>query len=219
MAARTNKVLRKLNISLDTAYTYLMSLPGLEPKKKLTLATKLSDAQIEALFKRFCTDSFVKAKANTLFHNKKNDSKKTIAIENDGNTIAKRVTLSVLHYESHKLFYQIDNETYVLINGDSPAYVKSDAYLEKIANEEIGLVISNSKNSFVFQDAKMLNRLNTLSTQIEKEKHDAHNKLLEEKRKEEREREKEREGKELKEYERNKAKKEIQVKEEKKNIQ
>ena len=196
-----------------------MSLPGLEPKKKLTLATKLSDAQIEALFKRFCTDSFVKAKANTLFHNKKNDSKKTIAIENDGNTIAKRVTLSVLHYESHKLFYQIDNETYVLINGDSPAYVKSDAYLEKIANEEIGLVISNSKNSFVFQDAKMLNRLNTLSTQIEKEKHDAHNKLLEEKRKEEREREKEREGKELKEYERNKAKKEIQVKEEKKNIQ
>ena len=211
--------MRKLNISLDTAYTYLMSLPGLEPKKKLTLATKLSDAQIEALFKRFCTDSFVKAKANTLFHNKKNDSKKTIAIENDGNTIAKRVTLSVLHYESHKLFYQIDNETYVLINGDSPAYVKSDAYLEKIANEEIGLVISNSKNSFVFQDAKMLNRLNTLSTQIEKEKHDAHNKLLEEKRKEEREREKEREGKELKEYERNKAKKEIQVKEEKKNIQ
>ena len=196
-----------------------MSLPGLEPKKNLTLATKLSDAQIEALFKRFCTDSFVKAKANTLLHNKKNDSKKTIAIENDGNTIAKRVTLSVLHYESHKLFYQIDNETYVLINGDSPAYVKSDAYLEKIANEEIGLVISNSKNSFVFQDAKMLNRLNTLSTQIEKEKRDAHNKLLEEKRKEEREREKEREGKELKEYERNKAKKEIQVKEEKKNIQ
>lgn len=185
----------------------------------MTLATKLSDAQIEALFKRFCTDSFVKAKANTLFHNKKNDSKKTIAIENDGNTIAKRVTLSVLHYESHKLFYQIDNETFVLINGDSPAYVKSDAYLEKIANEEIGLVISNSKNSFVFQDAKMLNRLNTLSTQIEKEKHDAHNKLLEEKRKEERERKKEREGKELKEYERNKAKKEIQVKKEKKNQQ
>lgn len=219
MAARTNKVLRKLNISFNTAYTYLMSLPGLEPKKKLTLATKLSDAQIEALFKRFCTDSFVKAKANTLFHNKKNDSKKTIAIENDGNTIAKRVTLSVLHYESHKLFYQIDNETFVLINGDSPAYVKSDAYLEKIANEEIGLVISNSKNSFVFQDAKMLNRLNTLSTQIEKEKHDAHNKLLEEKRKEERERKKEREGKELKEYERNKAKKEIQVKKEKKNQQ
>ena len=158
MAVRTNKVLRKLNISLDTANTYLMSLPGLEPNKKLTFATKLSDAQIEALFKRFCTDSFVKAKANTLFQNKKKDSKKTIAIKNDGNTndntIAKRVTLSVLHYESHKLFYQIGNEAYVLINGDYPAYVKSDAYLEKIANEEICLLISNSKNSFVFQDAK-----------------------------------------------------------------
>lgn len=207
--------MRILNISLDTISKYLMSLPGLEPKGNLDFSTKLSDVQYEALIKRFSNDSFIKAKANTLFQNKKN-SKKIIQKNNEddinGITIPTRVILSVLQYENHKLFYQIGNRAYVLINGDTPAYVKSDAFLEKNANEEVGLLISNSKNSFVFQDAKMLSRLNTLSTQIEKEKRDAHIKLLEQKKKEERERK--REEKELKI-----AKKEIQTKEEKKNKQ
>ena len=213
MGIRTNKAMRILNISLDTISKYLMSLPGLEPKGNLDFSTKLSDVQYEALIKRFSNDSFIKAKANTLFQNKKN-SKKIIQKNNEddinGITIPTRVTLSVLQYENHKLFYQIGNRAYVLINGDTPAYVKSDAFLEKNANEEVGLLISNSKNSFVFQDAKMLSRLNTLSTQIEKEKRDALIKLLEQKKKEERERK--REEKELKI-----AKKEIQTKEEKKN--
>ena len=66
MGCRTNKVMKELNIGLDTVVKYLKSVPGLEPEKELKPNTKLSDAQYEALKTKFQSDRRIKEKADSI---------------------------------------------------------------------------------------------------------------------------------------------------------
>lgn len=56
MSIRTGKVMKILNISLETIIEYLNNETGLEPTKKLNYSTKLTDLQYEALLREFSTD-------------------------------------------------------------------------------------------------------------------------------------------------------------------
>lgn len=67
MGIRVNKAMTILNIGTETVVDYLKSVPGLEPTKEMGPNTKLSDAQFEALQKRFSGDILTKSKAKTLF--------------------------------------------------------------------------------------------------------------------------------------------------------
>lgn len=58
MGIRLNKAMTILNIGTETVVDYLKSIPGLEPTKEMSPNTKLSDAQFEALQKRFSGDIF-----------------------------------------------------------------------------------------------------------------------------------------------------------------
>ena len=53
---RTGKVMKILNISLETIIEYLNNETGLEPTKKLNYSTKLTDLQYEALLRKFSPD-------------------------------------------------------------------------------------------------------------------------------------------------------------------
>ena len=53
MGIRLNKALTILNISLKTAVEFLKSQSGLEPIKEMSVNTKISDSQYDALEKRF----------------------------------------------------------------------------------------------------------------------------------------------------------------------
>ena len=67
MGVRTNKVMKELNIGLDSVVEYLKSVPGLEPEKELKPNTKLSDAQYDALKTRFQSKKRIEEKADSGF--------------------------------------------------------------------------------------------------------------------------------------------------------
>ena len=83
MGIRTGKVMTELNIGLETVVEYLESVPGLKPEKELNPNTKLSDAQYEALKKRFQKDKIIKEQADSIFSNlKKHNSPYTQQSDN-----------------------------------------------------------------------------------------------------------------------------------------
>lgn len=90
MGVRTNKVMKELNIGLDTVVEYLKSVPDLEPEKELKPNTKLSDAQYEALKNRFSSDKRVKEKANSILPLTSREHKPSIHIS-DGKGIDVKV--------------------------------------------------------------------------------------------------------------------------------
>ena len=64
MGIKLNKVLKELNVGTNTVVEYLKSNPGLEPAKDMNPNTRLSDAQYDALLKRFIGDILTKSKAH-----------------------------------------------------------------------------------------------------------------------------------------------------------
>ena len=76
MAIRLNKVLTELNIGLQTAVDFLKNKKNLgEIKEEITLSTKITEEQYEALVKEFKGDMAVKNEAERIF-TKKNKEKK-----------------------------------------------------------------------------------------------------------------------------------------------
>ncbi len=76
MAIRLNKVLTELNIGLQTAVDFLKNKKNLgEIKEEITLSTKITEEQYEALVKEFKGDMAVKNEAEKIF-TKKNKEKK-----------------------------------------------------------------------------------------------------------------------------------------------
>lgn len=185
MGIRLNKVLKELNVGTETVIEYLKSKPGLEPTKDMNPNTKLSDAQYEALLNRFSGDILTKSKALTLFKRAKKNTDKPQDLSK-GKEIAifeKRLPLKNLKYESHKLFFQMGTEAFVLLDEYAPAYVKSDRYLAKESDLIIVIRINRPSHSFTFEDTGLLSRLNMLSFQVEKEMKDKQNREREEVRK------------------------------------
>lgn len=187
MGIRLNKAMTILNIGTETVVDYLKSVPGLEPTKEMGPNTKLSDAQFEALQKRFSGDILTKSKAKTLFQRTKKNtrSNKSHNLFNgkEVTVFEKRLPLKDLKYENHRLFFQMGTEAFVLLDGHAPAYVKSDRYLAKENDLIIVIRINRSKHSFTFEDEGLLSRLNLVSFQVEKEMKDKQNKEREEVRK------------------------------------
>ena len=187
MGIRLNKAMTILNIGTETVVDYLKSIPGLEPTKEMSPNTKLSDAQFEALQKRFSGDILTKSKAKTLFQRakKSTNQNKSQGISN-GKEIAvfeKKLPLRELKYENHRLFFQMEIDAFVLFDGHAPAYVKSDHYLAKEKDLIIVIRINRSSRSFTFEDDGLLSKLNMLSFQVEKEMKDKQNREREEIRK------------------------------------
>lgn len=187
MGIRVNKAMTILNIGTETVVDYLKSVPGLEPTKEMGPNTNLSDAQFEALQKRFSGDILTKSKAKTLFQRTKKNtrSNKSHNLFNgkEVTVFEKRLPLKDLKYENHRLFFQMGTEAFVLLDGHAPAYVKSDRYLAKENDLIIVIRINRSKHSFTFEDEGLLSRLNLVSFQVEKEMKDKQNKEREEVRK------------------------------------
>ena len=187
MGIRLNKAMTILNIGTETVVDYLKSIPGLEPTKEMSPNTKLSDAQFEALQKRFSGDIFTKSKAKTLFQRAKKGTNlnKSQGISNRKEiaVFEKRLPLRELKYENHRLFFQMGTEAFVLLDGYAPAYVKSDRYLAKESDLIIVIRINRPSHSFTFEDTGLLSRLNMLSFQVEKEMKDKQNREREEVRK------------------------------------
>ncbi len=191
MGIRLNKAMTILNVGKETIVEYLKTLPGLEPSKDMTHNTKLTDAQYEALQLRFRGDGLTRSMANTLFQKTKRNSntKKSPSFSNNGTitVFEKKLPLKDLKYENHKLFFQMGIESFVLLDGFAPAYVRSNQYLAKENDMMIVIRINRSTHSFTFEDEGLLSKLNFLSFQVEKETKDKQNRKKERARKKEKE--------------------------------
>ncbi len=67
MGVRLNKVIVTLNIGLDTVYNFLSRRPDLGTVENLTLNSKITDEQYDALKNRYQKDSEVKKRASVVF--------------------------------------------------------------------------------------------------------------------------------------------------------
>lgn len=64
MSVRLNKVMTTLNIGLDTVYDFLHGKPELGTIENLTLNSKITDEQYDALKKKYQKDATIKKNAS-----------------------------------------------------------------------------------------------------------------------------------------------------------
>jgi len=67
MSVRLNRVVTTLNIGLETIQAFLSGKPELGPVGSLTLNSKITEEQFEALAKEFSRDAAIKKQANSVF--------------------------------------------------------------------------------------------------------------------------------------------------------
>ena len=76
MSVRLNKVVTILNIGLETIQDFLNGKPELGAVGNLTLNSKITDEQFEALTKQFSRDALIKKQAGNVFSKIKERRKK-----------------------------------------------------------------------------------------------------------------------------------------------
>ena len=67
MSVRLNRVVTTLNIGLETIQAFLSGKPELGPVGSLTLNSKITEEQFEALAKEYSRDAAIKKQANSVF--------------------------------------------------------------------------------------------------------------------------------------------------------
>ena len=210
MGIRTNKVLKELNIGLDSVIKYLKSVPGLEPQKELNPSTKLSDAQYDALLKEFASDKLVKEKAELVFKKKSKTEKAIVkhkpkeivnpsplmkdSINNDSEVVpiaeptSKEnieeeifVPVSKLHFETNHILYKKGTLEFAFwVDGISKSL--NSAKNNSLNNVSTKILLNYPNQTFKFLDLSLLTRLKDLSSRLDNEMFEKHLKSVEKKK-------------------------------------
>ncbi len=181
----------QLNIGINTIIEYLSSVPELAPNGEITLYTKLSDAQYEALQKRFQKDRMIKEASKTIKKLRKNgpltvQSKPPVIIDNalSGKPLIEtiKVQLKDLHFEHHWASYRKGSETFVLFDSRMSKYINLGIGRTKIENIAAIITLNRNDHSFIFNDANMLPDLEKISLLSEQEAKELKKKKKEQKK-------------------------------------
>lgn len=212
MGIRTNKAMTVLNIGLDAVIEYLKSKPGLEPTKDLNPNSKLTDAQYEALIRKFAPDMREKEITKALFNNEnKRDitfikprastsiddplSKEYVKTGNSNVLVTKPigeenidqkeifVPLSKLHFETNSISLKREGSEFVLFETGISRYLNSEKGNLNINNVSTRILLDYSIHTFKFLDKSLLPYLIDLSSRLENERFEKHLKNVEKKKK------------------------------------
>ena len=210
MGIRLNKVLKQLNVGIETIVEYLKSKPGLEPAKEMNPNTKVTDAQYEVLIREFALDMEMKERAKNLFKKKSkkekanekidsfsvkvsnlntevpqnsdpNSGTESVQEENKESEIIS-VSLSKLHYETNCITLKKDSEEFGLWETGISRYLNSEKGNPNINNVSTRILLNYSIHTFKFLDTSLLPYLLDLSSRLENEKFEKHLKNVEKKK-------------------------------------
>lgn len=101
MSVRLNKVMTTLNIGLDTVYDFLRGKPELGTIENLTINSKITDEQYEALKKKYQGDATIKKNASSVFSKiSKRKNKKVKEDNTSGLKILGKIDLDSLNLKT-----------------------------------------------------------------------------------------------------------------------
>lgn len=228
MGIRIGKAMTRLNIGFETIVEYLKKKTELEPTKEFNSNTKLTDLQYEDLLREFASDKLVKENAGLVFKkkNKKEKDKvkqkskeivnpsslKTDSINDDSSIVPVTepmseenkeeeilAPVSKFHFGTNHISYKKGTLEFAFwVDGISKSLNSAKNNLFNNISTKIRL--NYTDQTFKFLDISLLGKLKDLSSRLDNEIFEKHLRSVEKK----------------KEQQKNNAKKEKQVKAEKK---
>ena len=183
MGIRTNKVLKMLNIGLETIVEYLKSKPGLEPTKELNPNTKLTDEQYNALLEHFAKHSIEEKKGGMMFPKKESRKRKSDNSEKVSlNTVEiVKIPLAKIRFVDECAIFRRRAEVYVCYDKDFTPILNSYKNHDQIKNISTDIIINLTSNSFKFVNDSIIKRLITIADQQENKLFYDQNKLTDKK--------------------------------------
>lgn len=183
MGIRINKAMRGLNVSFKEVVDFLKSLPGFEPTKELTISSKLTDSQYNALLEHFTNHSIEGKKSGILFPKKESRKRKPDNSEKlNLNTVEiVKIPLAKIRFENECAIFRRRADVYVCYNKEFTPILNSYKNHDKIKNSSTDIILNLTSNSFKFVSDSIIKRLIAIADQQENKLFYDQNKMTEKK--------------------------------------
>lgn len=183
MGMRINKAMRVLNVSFEEVVDFLKSSSELEPIKELTIRSKITDSQFNALLEHFANHSIERKKGGILFPKKESRKRKPDNSDKVNlNTVEIiKIPLAKIRFENECAIFRRRADVFVCYNKEFAPILNSYKNHDKIKNSSTDIILNLTSNSFKFVSDTIIKSLIAIADQQENKLFYDQNKMTEKK--------------------------------------